>query len=30
MHQELQHIAHRKYTFEMNGDALMDNGPPLV
>lgn len=30
MHWELQHIAHRNYALEMNGDAVMDNGSQPV
>lgn len=26
MHWLLQRISHRNYAFEMNGDAVMDNG----
>lgn len=26
MHWELQHITHRNYAFETNGEAVMDNG----
>lgn len=30
MHWELQHITHRHYALEMNGDALMDNVSQLM
>lgn len=30
MHWELQHITHRNYALEMNGDAVMDNGSPQM
>lgn len=30
MHWELQHITHRNYAFEMNVDAVMDNGSQPV